>query len=144
MVWKDLCSWLCFLFSLFISFKLSETEDLYNVQLFYFMSAVKIKKQIGILRKALMPCPEIEITKWIKTHRTLKECVLVVRLFFVLNWEVITSFLALFIWKIRRREIFIFLILMHAEVSSEGSVVKSPLFLGSVCSHTSVCSLVTK
>lgn len=63
MVWKDLCSWLCFLFSLFISFKLSETEDLYNVQLFYFMSAVKIKKQIGILRKALMPCPEIEVTK---------------------------------------------------------------------------------
>lgn len=40
------------LFSLFISFKLSETEDLYNVQLFYFMSAVKIKKKIGILRKS--------------------------------------------------------------------------------------------
>lgn len=33
-----------FSLSLFTSFKLSRAEDLYDVQLFYFMSAVKIKK----------------------------------------------------------------------------------------------------
>lgn len=46
-----------FSLSLFISFKLSETEDLCNVELFYFMSAVKIKKQIGILRKSPSAMP---------------------------------------------------------------------------------------
>lgn len=48
-VWKDLYRWFSFSFC---QFQLSKTEDLYTVQLFYFMSAVKIKKQIGILRKS--------------------------------------------------------------------------------------------
>lgn len=68
------------------------------------MSAVKIKKQIGILRKALMPCPEIKITRWIKTCRIPKEYVLVVGLFFVFNWEVISFLLAAFIWKTQRQK----------------------------------------
>lgn len=46
-----------FSLSLFTSFKLSKAEDLYDVQLFYFMSAVKIKRRIGTLRKSLNAMP---------------------------------------------------------------------------------------